>query len=158
MMMLGHDLSGLESLPLKLLIVAIVATLTVIPAGEALDSLKNRDFMRRAEVQLEKIASSAEILSIGGPGNVRTFSLDFSHQGEIKFEKLVLGDSRDGANKSSIVLHFKSGAVLFRTASEPYAWITTEDGGGLEVFSPIFDLRMSCVLKNRTSCVIVEVA
>ncbi len=153
---LGRDIAGLESLPLKLMIVGIVATLSIIPAGEALANLKNRDFVRRAELQLEKIATSAEILAIGGPGNVRTFSLDFTGQGSMRFERIVIGDERDGSNISSVVLHLRDGAIMARSANEPATWLMGPDGERLELTSPVFDLRMSCVVKENANCVIVE--
>jgi hypothetical protein len=75
-MRLKLDIGALESLPLKLMIVAMVACMSVIPAGQALDELRDRDYVARAKLQLETVISAAQMLMIDGPGGVRTLRLD----------------------------------------------------------------------------------
>lgn len=139
------------------MIVAIVASLSIIPAAQALEGMKNRDFLRKAELQLEWITSSAEILAINGPGNVRTISLDFSGGSSVRFERLVVGDARNGANMTCVILSFDSGGRLIRTAGEPAVWLTSLDQKGLEISVPIFDLRLTSVLIDSTAFVQAEV-
>src|SRR5512137_3042702 len=113
-MSITKDCSGLESLPLKLMIVAIVAALSILPAADALSTLKNRDFLQRAESQLARIAATAEGLAISGPGNVRTISVDLSSDGSTRFYQLVLGDDADGSNASALVLELSTGSRMIR--------------------------------------------
>lgn len=111
MMSLRHDRSGLESLPLKLMIVAVVASLSIIPASEALDSLRVRDFARKAELQLDLVIGTAQVVGIEGPGSVRTLDLDLDGGTRMRFASLSIGDHRGGANMSSVVLRFVGGGL-----------------------------------------------
>ena len=160
MMRLRHDRSGLESLPLKLMIVAVVASLSIIPASEALDSLRVRDFARRAELQLDLIIGTAQAVGIEGPGSVRTLDLDFNLDGgtRMRFASLSIGDHRGGPNMSSVVLRFVGGGSTVRSASDPPVWMTGLDGESVVIDTPRFKLTLSCMLDNRTSSIMLEVA
>src|SRR4030042_289174 len=128
MMSLRHDRSGLESLPLKLMIVAVVASLSIVPASEALDSLRARDFARKAELQLDLVIGTAQIVGIEGPGSVRTLDLDLDGGTRMRFASLSRGDHRGGANMSSVVLRFVGGGSTVRSAFDPPVWMTGLDG------------------------------
>ena len=158
MMRLRHDRSGLESLPLKLMIVAVVASLSIIPASEALDSLRVRDFARKAELQLDLVIGTAQVVGIEGPGSVRTLDLDLDGGTRMRFASLSIGDHRGGANMSSVVLRFVGGGLTVRSASNPPVWMTGLDGESLVIDTPIFKLTLSCVLDNRTCSILLEVA
>ncbi len=155
-MRLHDDRDGLESLPLKLMIVVIVASLSVIPAGQALDGFRNRDFVARAELALESIISTAQSLMIDGPGGVRALHLDFEGAGRMKFELVSIGDSRGGPNMSAVVLLLAGGTSMIRTASEPEVWMTASSGDSLIVTCPTCDLRLSTQVSNRTAFVLAE--
>jgi hypothetical protein len=158
MMRLRHDRSGLESLPLKLMIVAVVASLSIIPASEALDSLRVRDFARKAELQLDLVIGTAQVVGIEGPGSVRTLDLDLDGGTRMRFASLSIGDHRGGANMSSVVLRFVGGGATVRSASNPPVWMTGLDGESLVIDTPRFKLTLSCVLDNRTCSILLEVA
>jgi hypothetical protein len=151
------DIGGLESLPLKLMVVAIVASLSIVPAAEALEGMRTREFFRKAELQLATIVASVETLVVGGPGNVRTVSLDFRGDGKVRFSSLAIGDARDGANISSIILELASGALMVRMADQPPAWMCSSAGDRLLITSPTVDLRMSSCLSDEINYVLVEV-
>ena len=150
------DCRGLESLPLKLMIVAVVATLSIIPASEALDNLRNKDFLNRVELQLDMIMSTAQSLAIGGPGGSRTIELDFTSSGSVAFEHLAIGGGDGEANMSSIVLRFTNGAVMLKTCSDPPIWMRGTDGGGLVVVSPRSELKMSAQMEGKTEYILAE--
>lgn len=158
MMSLRHDRSGLESLPLKLMIVAVVASLSIIPASEALDSLRVRDFARKAELQLDLVIGTAQVVGIEGPGSVRTLDLDLDGGTRMRFASLSIGDHRGGANMSSVVLRFVGGGSTVRSASNPPVWMTGLDGESLVIDAPRFKLTLSCMLDNRTCSILLEVA
>ena len=158
MMRLRHDRSGLESLPLKLMIVAVVASLSIIPASEALDSLRVRDFARKAELQLDLVIGTAQVVGIEGPGSVRTLDLDLDGGTRMRFASLSIGDHRGGANMSSVVLRFVGGGTTVRSASNPPVWMTGLDGEGLVIDTPRFKLTLSCMLDNRTCSILLEAA
>lgn len=158
MMSLRHDCSGLESLPLKLMIVAVIASLSIIPASEALDSFRVRDYARKAELQLEMIIGAAQAVGIEGPGSVRTLELDLDGGTRLRFASLSIGDCRGGANMSSVVLRFVGGGLTVRSASNPPVWMTGNDGMGLVIDTPRFELTLSCKLENRTCRILLEAA
>jgi len=154
-MTLRADHTGLESLPLKLMIVAVVASLSIIPAAEALENLRDRDFVNRVGLQLDRIVSTAQLLAIGGPGGARTIRLDFTGEGSLAFERIVIGDA-EGANMSSVVLRFTNGAVMIKTCTDPPAWMRTKEGSGLLIESPFSELSMSAQIDGRTEYILVE--
>ncbi len=158
MMSLRHDRSGLESLPLRLMIVAVVASLSVIPASETLDNLQARDFARRAGLQLDLIIGTAQAVGIEGPGSARTLDIDLDGGTRVRFASLSLGDHRGGVNMSSAVLRLVGGGLTTRSASDPPVWMTGIDGESLVIDKPTFKLLLSCTLDNRTCSILLEVA
>ncbi len=155
-MTVAWDERGLESLPLKLVIVAIIATMSVVPAGQTLDAFRDRDYMTRAEVQLESIVSAAETLLVEGPGAVRTLHLDFERQGRAGFESLSVGDRRGGPNMSLVILRTIGGAIMIRGASEPQVWLMGASGSSLDILILSFAVRLSAQLDGRMPYVLAE--
>lgn len=155
-MRLCRDCTGLESIPLKLMIVAVVASLSVIPASQALQGLENRDFVRRAGVGLDMIISTAQTLTTEGPGSVRTISLDLRGDGSLRPDHLTIGDRIGGPNASSVVLRLGNCATIVRSATDPPVMITGPGWTALVTSSSVLDLRMAAMLGNRTVYVLVE--
>jgi hypothetical protein len=156
-MTLRGDAEALESLPLKLIIVAVVASLSIVPAAEALDSMKTREFLRRAELQLDRIGATAHIVAIEGPGSSRAVDLDFSSDSGLAFAKLAIGDGQNGENMSAIVLELTNGARLVKLVENPPVWIRGPEDSGLVISSPKFGLRLTLSIVNSTYCVQAEV-
>ena len=154
-MTFSSDREGLESLPLKLMIVAVVASLSIIPANDALNNLRNKDFVNRVELQLDSIISTAQLLSISGPGGARTVKLDFRNEGTLAFECIVIGGAK-GGNMSSVLLRFTNGAAMVKTCTDPPAWLRTDEGDGLLMDSPVFELAMSAEIDGRAEYILVE--
>ncbi len=157
-MRLCRDCAGLESIPLKLMIVAVVVLLSVIPASHALQGLENRDFVRRAGIGLEMIISTAQKLTTEGPGSVRTIHLDLGGDGSLRPDRLTIGDRAGGPNASSAILTLANCATIVRSATDPPAMISGPAGAALVTCSFVLDLRMSAMLDNRTVYVLVEAA
>jgi hypothetical protein len=155
-MTLARDERGLESLPLKLIIVAIIATMSVVPASQALESFRDRDYMMRAQVQLENIVSAAETLLVEGLGAVRTLQMDFERHGGAGFESLSIGDRRGGPNMSLVILRTNGGGVIAREAGEPQVWLRSTSGSSLDVRVPSFAIRLSTQLECLTPYVLAE--
>lgn len=155
-MSMRSDDSGLESIPLKLMIVAVVATMSVLPAAQALTGLETREFARRADLQLDMIVTTAQVLTVQGPGNVRTLALDFTTDAQLGLHELRVGDRIKSPNSSSVILVLNNGAVMGRVASDPPCALCSRNMATLIVRQPDFDLRMVAVLENRTTVVLVE--
>ena len=155
-MRLKRDDSALESMPLRLMIVAVVVSMSVIPASEALETLRNGDFIRRAETQLDVIISTAEVLAIEGPGGTRTIELDFSSEGSLRFQSMVIGDYDDGPNASAVVLRLSNGGTIVRSADDPMVTMSSGGPAGLFIASSSCRLRLSCELADTCPRVLVE--
>ncbi len=156
-MRVSKDCRALESLPLKLIIVAIIAALSVVPAADALESLRNRGLFQRAESQMDRIATAAESMAIAGPGNVRTLGIDLTSDGSLRFSSMAIGDRLNGSNASAIVLVLSNGARLVRTLTSPPVAMSSLEGGMLEIRVPCFQLRMSAVAAESGWHIVVEV-
>lgn len=156
-MRLSRDPEGLESLPLRLLIVAAVAAMSVAPAAEALDTLQDRDFLTRAGLTLDKVVHVAQMLSMQGPGAARTVDVDLSSEGGLRAVRLVIGDCPDGPRRYAVVLELSSGAVLTRSAEDPPACMTSLLCASLETRSTELSLRMQAQVIDGGCVVLVEV-
>lgn len=156
-MILRRDSGALESLPLKLIIVAVVATMSVIPAGKALEGMEMKAFLTEANRQLDRIATGAQIVAIEGPGSSRLFDLDFSSHCKLTFAKLEIGDAENGSRMSTIALELTNGAHLVRVVEDPPVWLIGPEGTGLAVFSSEFDLRLTMSIRDPGPCVLAEV-
>jgi hypothetical protein len=154
---LVHDTRALEALPLRLLVIAIAAGLSVVPAAEALESLRDRSFLQRCEVQLDAVIGTCQIISMEGYGAVRTVSLDFRSEGRLRMASLTLGDGWAEPGMTSVVLELTSGSRMIRTASEPAVWITSADHEGLRVDSQSFSLRLTVGNSSSVPVVVCEV-
>jgi len=149
------DSEGLESIPLKLIIVAVVATMSVLPAAQALSGLESRDFVRRAGVQMDRLATLSQVLTVQGPGNVRTVDLDFSSESRLAFEQFMFGDEPRGANESRVMLVLNNGGIIVRLASEPPCTICAEDRGPFVSNQATFSIRMTSVFEDNRTIVLV---
>lgn len=156
-MRLRTDCTGLESLPMRLMVVAVVVSLSVVPAAKALDSFEKREFILRASAAVERILAAAQILTVEGPGSARTLELDLSGGGSVGFESISIGDRVGGPNMSSVVLRLSTGAAIVRTASEPAVVLTGPDMAALSVTEPHFELRLSGHLDGGDVVVLAEV-
>ncbi|MDH3365384.1 MAG: hypothetical protein OEM29_05215 [Thermoplasmata archaeon] len=156
-MALRHDNRALEALPLRLLVIAVAAGLSVIPAAEALESLRDRSFLQRCEVQLDIIIGTCQMVAMEGCGAARTIPLDFRSEGRLRMASITIGDGWAEPRMTSAVLEFTSGWRMIRTATEPAVWITSADLEGLSVSSQAFSLRLTVGLQGLVTVVICEV-
>jgi len=144
--LLRRDSKAVESLPLRLMIVSLVVSMAVMPAAEALDGMRTREFLRRAELQLDQILGSVQTLYLQGPGAARTINLDFSSEGRATFSFLALGDEPGGPNASVARLVLSDGRELARVAKETAAQVSGPDDQGLTIGTDRFGLRLTHVL------------
>lgn len=150
------DIRAVESIPLRLMIVAIVVGMSILPASEALNAFRNRDLVRRAAMELDEMIAVAQVMAIQGPGNVRTLTFDLRGDGSLRFDRLTIGDYAEGANISSVVLRFTNGAIMTRSALEPAVWLRSDAGGCLTVYHALFQLRLESVLDNGVFYIVAE--
>lgn len=151
------DCAGLEGLPLKLMVVSVVAALSVLPAAEALDTLRDRAFADRCAIQLDQVVSLAQTVSLEGAGASRVLRLDFRSEGALSMQSMSIGGGAGDPFTASVVLELSSGMRLFRSADEPFVWMASEELGPVVVYSEDFDLRMTAARHEGVAFVKCEV-
>ena len=156
-MAMKTDRNALEALPLRLLIVAVVAGLSVVPAANALQTLQDRSFLDRCAVQLESIVNTAQVISLEGFGSMRTIDLDFRSDGSLRMNRLGIGGCWAEPTLSSVVLELSSGRKLIRSADEPFVWLATGSHECLETSSPLFTLTLTASRLDGGPLVVCEV-
>lgn len=156
-MRISSDERAVESFPLRLMVVAAVAAMSIVPAAEGLEALRDRDFLSRAELAVDKVVRTAQLLSMEGPGAARTFGLDLSSEGSISAVRLVIGDVPGGPYASAVVLELSSGAKLVGVAHDPPAAMTSPFDIGLVVASDRFSLAMEAVMSDGACVIRAEV-
>ncbi len=157
MAMAIRDDEALESLPMRLIVVAVAAAMSIIPAAEALETLQDRDFVSRARLTMDNLVGVAQMLSMQGPGAARTVDVDLSSEGGLRALGLRVGDVPGGAYASAVTIELSSGASLLRLAQEPPVAMVSSEGGTLVVEAERFTLRMETALLGDERVVTVEV-
>lgn len=157
-MRLSRDEGALEALPLRLMIVAVVAAMSIAPAAEALEVLQDRDFVSRARLAMDRVVHTAQMLSMQGPGAARTVDMDLSSEGSLRALRLVVGDRPGGAYANAVVLELSSGGRLISLATDPAVDMCSVYLQGLRVDSERFSLRMEVRQADGALLVCVGVA
>ncbi len=156
-MTIRTDRDAVGALPLRLLVVAVVAGLSVVPAAGALQTLQDRSFLDRCAVQLESMVSTAQVVSLEGFGSMRTIDFDFRSGGSLGMNRLVIGGGWMDPTVSSVILELSSGRKLICSADEPFVWLATESHECLETSSPLFTLSLTASRLDGGPLVICEV-
>ncbi len=157
MVTLASDPAGLESLPLRLMIVAIVAGLSIAPAAEALNALESRSFLQRCDFELEELVRASQAVLLEGSGSRRTVDVDLASDGALRVDAVMIGGEWGSPYMSSVVLELSSGRSLIRSANEPAVWLASSQLGRLEVRSDRFDVALAWELGDSGPVVVCEV-
>lgn len=156
-MALRDDCSGLESIPMRLMVLAVVVSMSIVPAARALESFEEREFLIRAGAELDRIVFAAQALTIQGPGAARTLDIDLSGGGSLRFESVTIGDGPSGPNTSSVVLRLSTGTSIIRMAREPAAIMTGPGQKALVLTDPRFELHLSARMDGYDMVIVAEV-
>lgn len=132
--------------------------MSVVPAADALESLKDKDFLRRAEAQIEQFVWTAEAVALEGPGSKRTVVMDFTSDGGLRFERLTIGDRAGGPNATAARLTLSTGASIVRLTDTPAVWMSGPMWEAVVVSSTTATVSVMCALESGEERVIVEVA
>lgn len=157
-MSLRPDDAGLESLPLRLMIVAVVAGLSIAPAADALEALEDRSFLHRCDVELLRLISASQAVAMEGVGSNRTLGIDLATEGRLHVDRVAIGDAWGDPYMTSVVLDMSSGRRVIRSASEPFVWLASGDLDQLLVSSDRFWMLMACDVRDGRHVVVCEVA
>ena len=154
---LRTDARAVESLPLRLLVVAVVAGLSIVPAAGALDALRDRSFLDRCSVQLRTIVSTAELVAMEGIGAKRSMRVDLTSDGTLRATELEIGGGPGEPTRSSAILELSSGRLLICQADEPFTWLASPAYERLVTRSTAFTLVMTASESEGQRLVVCEV-
>ena len=153
----GGDTQAVESLPLRLLVVAIVAGLSIMPAAGALDALRDRSFLDRCSVQLQTMVSTAEVVAMEGIGARRSLHVDLTSDGALSASELGIGGGPDEPTRSSVILELSSGRRMICQADGPFTWLASPAHERLVTRSTAFTLVMTASESAGQRLVVCEV-
>ena len=122
-MRLTRDDNGLESLPLRLMIVAVVAGMSIAPAAEALKTLTSQSFLQRCEAELEGLIRSSQSVLMEGAGSSRMLGLNLASDGHVRVEMVAIGGERGSPYMACVMLHLSNGNSIIRSAIAPPVWL-----------------------------------
>jgi hypothetical protein len=148
---------AVETIPLRLMVVAVVAGLSVIPAADALQALKDRSFLDRCSIQMETIVATAQVVSLEGIGARRTVELDLRSEGDLRADVLRIGGCWMDPYMSSVVLELSSGRDIIRQAKEPFVWLASDSQGQFSTRSVLLRLCMTASEQDGQRLVVCEV-
>lgn len=156
-MRLRSDDAGLESLPLRLMIVAVVAGLSIAPAAGALQALQDRSFIHRCEIQMETLIGASQTVLMEGLGAKRTVDVNLFSDGSLRVTMVRIGDEWGSPYMASVLLELSSGRRLIRSATEPSVWLASDGLGQLATGSDRFRLALSWDIRDGRQMVRCEV-
>jgi len=151
---LSRDLRGIEGLPLKLMIVALLVSLTLPVALTSLQGFSERLVSTAIESELDELEGAAISTFLGGPGSVRVVEMDIhmvSSGGSIE-----LGGPR-GTLESHSIRFCEGDLQIIRYVDGLPLDISTRDGGSAMLWSPGGSFRMECVSEGDEIWIMVEV-
>jgi len=136
------DLRGLEGLPLKLLIVVLLASLSMPLFIGTLDNYMEELSIRGIEAEIDKVEETALSAFLGGPGSVRIVTVTLSDRtGE---NVIVIGGPRGSPESHAVRIH-TVGVLKWRYLDTVPIEISTKDNGSISLTSPGASLRLECV-------------
>jgi len=148
------DLRGLEGLPLKLLMVVLLASLSMPLFMGTLDSYMEELSIRGIEAEIDKVEETALSAFLGGPGSVRIVTVALSDRtGE---NVIVIGGPR-GSPESHAVRFHAAGVVKWRYLDTVPIEISTKDDGPISLTSPGASLRFECISHGDEMWLMAEV-
>ncbi len=148
------DLMGLEGLPLKLLIVVLLTSLSMPLFIGTLDSYTEKLSIREIEAEIDKVEETALSAFLGGPGSVRIVIVTLNDRtGE---NVIVIGGPRGSPESHAVRIH-TAGVVKWRYLDTVPTEISTGDDGSISLTSPGANLRLECISHGDEMWLMAEV-
>jgi len=152
-----NDRSGIEGLPLRLMIVTLLISLTLPVALGTLQGFQEQAQVRSGMRLAEVIASTASSTYESCEGNVRLVKLDWPESQSGETLRLGLAGPMESilSSRVDIIVSGRISGHLF--LSDPLVHLVSEDSGRLEIGPECNGLRLSCVIGTDGIYVAVEV-
>ena len=152
--MIRQDTRAIEGLPLRLLTVSLLLSLTVPLAMDSLQGLEREAERRLLEENANRLRVAGSEVFIAGPGNVRTIVLRWDQDRGGGY--LVISHDPESARSRKIEVFQGALQVDELLVVDPdYPLIGRE--GDLQIGQSARAVRLSCELVGQGPCVVVEV-
>jgi hypothetical protein len=151
------DRNGIEGLPLRLMVVALLISLTLPIALSTLQGFQEQTQVRAGMRIVQEIGSAATSAYASGEGNVRIIKLDWPGGQQGATLKLRLAGPV-GSLLSTRLDVIVSGEVSGQHfLSDPLVHLVSADQERLEIGPGCEGLRLSCTIEAEMMWVLVEV-
>jgi hypothetical protein len=132
-MTLNSDSSAVEGLPLKLIITALVLSITIPASVNALQAYDRMQAQENVRNEVEHLIISARQVYLGGAGSQRV--IEFNPDGGMFYhlDWVSIGDAVGGQNESAIFYRFEDGSTKVILISNPRVALRGEGGGGVRI-------------------------
>ncbi len=152
------DRNGIEGLPLRLMVVALLISLTLPIALGTLQGFQEQAQVRAGMLLAEQIGSAATSAYTGGEGNVRVVKLDWPESQEGQAPRLRLAGPVGSLLSSRLDIIVNGEVSGQHFLSDPLIQLVSVDSMRLEIDPSCKELRLSCVVEAESIYVLVEVA
>ncbi len=151
------DRSGIEGLPLRLMIVTLLISLTLPVAIGTLHGFEEQAQVRTGMRLAEVISSAASSIYESGEGNVRLVKLDWPESRSGETLRLRLCGSMESILSSRLDVIVNGQVSGQRFLSDPLVHLISEDSSRLEIGPECRELRLSCLIQSDEIYVSLEV-
>jgi hypothetical protein len=152
----GWDRKALEGLPLKLLIMSLLISLTVPVVLESIESYERSTTRSMMVAEGERVVSTVEEVMSAGEGNRRIITVSLPQGMDRYHLAFELGGELNGS--SSLTVRCTADGKPFRALvpENPPARITSADGGTLRLMTGEHQLSIECVRIQERTVAVVE--
>ncbi len=152
------DSKGLEGLPLKLLIVLLLISLSSPLVYESLHCHERTVAVENLKTLSERIRSVVLSAYVSGPGNVRTIDASIPASVDGEQAMIEIGGSEGTLESLSIRAWIGEQKVSALYLQDPPVRMCSEYGDALTIHSPGSSLEFSCVQTEEGVVVLVGVS
>ena len=148
-MSLSCDSRGIEGVPIKLLIVAIVLAITGPLIFSALMSFDRARVEQGLEAELDEFVSTVQVIYTSGPGNSVTIEFDIPSGTFTRVETVCFGDVPGGSMSSVIRYRLQGRAESLMVLESPNVPMIGLDNVPLEIASGRYDILAECLVTDQ---------
>lgn len=150
------DRNGIEGLPLRLMVVALLISLTLPVALGTLKGFQEQAQVRTGLRIAQEIGLAATSAYVGGEGNVRIVELDWPEGQQTTMRLRLAGPCGSLlSTRLDVVVNGEVSGQHF--LSDPLVQLVSADQERLEIGPDCEGLRLRCVVQGSSMVVLVEV-
>jgi hypothetical protein len=150
------DRSGIEGLPLRLMVVTLLISLTLPIALGTLQGFQEQTLLREGMRLADLIGSAATSAYTSGEGNVRLVELDWPEAQPSPSIKLMLAGPEGSLLSSRLDVIVNGETSAQRFLSDPLVQLVSIDSRRMEIGPSCQGLRLSCIVAEGAAYVLVE--